>query len=524
LAASSGTYGETTGNYAVSIQVVDTIAPTVTTFSPADEATAVAIGANIVLTFNEAVQRGSGNIVLKTAAGAPVATYDATTSANLSILGNTLTLNPTADLGYSTGYMVEFVTGTIKDIAGNSYVGTTSYNFTTGAAPDTTAPTVTAFSPADEASAVAVGANIVLTFSETVQRGSGNIVLKTAEGAVVATYNAGTSGNLIIAGKSLTINPSNDLNYSTGYRVEFAAGTIKDIAGNSYAGASNYNFTTTGIVFNGTSRNDSLYGLAGDDTLNGVGGNDTLSGGAGNDSLTGGTGVDTFLVGEGTDAITDLGNGADILMVSAGATANATVYAAWTASTTTSNSGIANLSTYGTAVNLEAVTKGTSGYNLTNMGTATMLTGSALADTLTGGVGNDTLTGGAGNDTLNGGLGRDTLVGGAGADLLYGGIDTVKDVFKFNAISDSTTSARDKIYNFVSGTDSLDFSGIDANSKMAGDQAFAFGTSAKNYAIWSTFSGSDLIISADTDGIASTIEFQVQLVGVTPVAMADFVL
>jgi len=122
---------------------------------------------------------------------------------------------------------------------------------------------------------------------------------------------------------------------------------------------------------------------------------------------------------------------------------------------------------------------------------------------------------------------QDVLIGGNGADLLYGGSDTVKDIFKFNAASDSTTLARDKIYNFLSGTDKFDFSGIDANSKVAGDQAFAntsIGTKAANYSIWANASGSDLIISADTDGIASTIEFQLQLMGVTKLAYADVVL
>ncbi|WP_350294927.1 Ig-like domain-containing protein, partial [Limnohabitans sp. Rim8] len=82
--------------------VQDTAAPTVTTFSPANEALGVAIGSNIVLSFNEAIAKGTGNIVLKTSAGLVVATYDAATSTNLSISGSTLTINPTADLGYST--------------------------------------------------------------------------------------------------------------------------------------------------------------------------------------------------------------------------------------------------------------------------------------------------------------------------------------------------------------------------------------------------------------------------------------
>jgi len=253
-------------------------------------------------------------------------------------------------------------------------------------------------------------------------------------------------------------------------------------------------------------------------TLVGNGAANTLNGGAGEDALTGGLGADTFVVGAGTDTITDLGNGADILSVAAGAAANAAVYAAWTATAATTNNGTANISTNGLTLSLAAVTTGTVGYNLTNTGAATTMTGSALADTLSGGIG---------NDTLYGGLGLDMLIGGTGADILYGGIDTVKDIFKFNVVSDSTTLARDKIYNFLSGTDKFDFSGIDANSKVAGDQAFkntSIGNAAKNYSIWANVSGTDLIISADTNGIASTIEFQLQIMGVTKLAFADVVL
>jgi hypothetical protein len=50
--------GSTTGDLAP---------PVVTTYSPADNATNVAANANLVLTFNEAVQKGAGNIVIKQA-------------------------------------------------------------------------------------------------------------------------------------------------------------------------------------------------------------------------------------------------------------------------------------------------------------------------------------------------------------------------------------------------------------------------------------------------------------------------
>ena len=157
--------------------------------------------------------------------------------------------------------------------------------------------------------------------------------------------------------------------------------------------------------------------------ISGSDGNDTLEGGTGNDTLTGGIGLDTFNVTSGSDTITDLGRGgADVLRVSAGATADATVTAAWTATAASVNRGIGNLKTAGFAVNLAAVTAGTNGFNVTNTSsTGTTLTGSGLNDTLTGNSGVDNLNGGAGADILNGGAGNDILTGGSGADTMDGG-------------------------------------------------------------------------------------------------------
>ena len=115
--------------------LADTVPPIVSIFYPSNGGTGVAISANIILTFSEAIQRGTGNILLKTISDTVVATYDAATSSNLSISGNTLTIDPTSGLSYSTGYKVEFASGTIKDLAGNSYAGITTYNFTTLAQP-----------------------------------------------------------------------------------------------------------------------------------------------------------------------------------------------------------------------------------------------------------------------------------------------------------------------------------------------------------------------------------------------------
>ncbi len=158
-------------------------------------------------------------------------------------------------------------------------------------------------------------------------------------------------------------------------------------------------------------------------SLVGNAGGNSLTGGSGNDTLRGNLGTDTFTIASGTDTVADLGNGgADVLTVAAGATLNATVTAAWTASLTTVNRGTATLTTSGLAVNLAAVTvAGSNGFDVINTGIATTLTGSAHGDTLTGGSGNDTLTGGAGNDSVIGHAGNDVLTGGAGADTLEGG-------------------------------------------------------------------------------------------------------
>ncbi len=164
-------------------------------------------------------------------------------------------------------------------------------------APDTqidlTVPNVLSFSPADEDLNVSVARNIVITFSEAIQRGSGTIVLKTMAGVTVVSYDAATSANLSISGSTLTVNPSADLLPGTAYKLEFAAGSIKDLAGNSYAGTTSYNFQTQSDFIDGTDSADTILGGDGGDVIGGRAGNDTLTGGLGNDSIDGGTGLDT---------------------------------------------------------------------------------------------------------------------------------------------------------------------------------------------------------------------------------------
>ena len=87
-----------------------------------------------------------------------------------------------------------------------------------------------------------------------------------------------------------------------------------------------------------------------------------------------------------------------------------------------------------------------------------------------GGSGADRIIGNEVANTIRGNAGNDTIDGGGGADILYGGAGA--DVFLYDQLSDSTSGARDQLLDFTSGSDRIDFSAIDANANVAGDQAF----------------------------------------------------
>lgn len=97
-----------------------------------------------------------------------------------------------------------------------------------------------------------------------------------------------------------------------------------------------------------------------------------------------------------------------------------------------------------------------------------------------GDAGNDTLSGGASADLIYGGVGNDRITGRGGRDDLWGddtatlAVNAGKDTFDFNAISESGTTAskRDIIRDFNNGDDRIDLSTIDANTTIAGNQAF----------------------------------------------------
>jgi hypothetical protein len=105
----------------------------------------------------------------------------------------------------------------------------------------TEAPTPLLFQPIDGAKSVAVTSNLNIFFDEPIQRGTGAITLKTADGKVVETFAA---ANATVSGSTLTLNPAADLSIFTKYVVELGAGAVRDLAGNGNANDSRYDFQT----------------------------------------------------------------------------------------------------------------------------------------------------------------------------------------------------------------------------------------------------------------------------------------
>lgn len=110
----------------------DTVAPTLSSKNPLASATNVGVGSNLTFTFSEAVQAGTGNILIKKA-DVPDRSLSVTDSNQVIFSGNTMLINPTADLAASTAYSVEMGPGVVKDLSDNAYAGLSGYSFTTGA-------------------------------------------------------------------------------------------------------------------------------------------------------------------------------------------------------------------------------------------------------------------------------------------------------------------------------------------------------------------------------------------------------
>jgi methionine-rich copper-binding protein CopC len=207
----------------------DALQPAVSSHSPASSATGVAVSTAPSATFNEAVQSSTITFSLASSAGTSMPgtlSYNSTT--------NTETFTPSAPLVGGTTYTAT-VSGA-KDTAGDPMSGSTSWTFTTIAA----GPTVTAETPAANASAVPTNTTLTATFSGAMSASTitvGNFVLKSSAGTTVTAtvaYNTSTF--------TASLTPSARLANSTTYTATING--VTDSAGHPLGSAFSWSFTT----------------------------------------------------------------------------------------------------------------------------------------------------------------------------------------------------------------------------------------------------------------------------------------
>lgn len=343
-----------------------------------------------------------------------------------------------------------------------------------------------------------------LTFLGVAVHGTGNALNNTIRGSNVANVldgGAGADHLLGMAGNDIYIvdNAGDRVSETTNFGIDTVQSSVSfklgaNVENLTLTGPSAINGTGNGLsnTLIGNDAVNNLHGQTGNDTLIGNGGDDVLNGGGGADSLSGGSGDDIYYVDNAGDVVTEnVGEGLDT--VKAGVD--------WTL-----------------GANQEEL-------NLTGSA-STDATGNGLANVIRGNGGFNQLDGAAGADTIFGNSGEDILIGGAGRDTLVGGAGNDSFLFRDGDFGGATTGTADRITDFAEG-DRIDLSLADADSSLAGDQAFAFigagaftGTAGE---LRYEQIGDSTFVQGDVDG-DGTADFMIRLDGLHTLEAGDFLI
>jgi choice-of-anchor C domain-containing protein len=208
------------------IVVVDTVAPTVASFSSTTAAGAYKAGGtiNVRATMAEAVQAGASFVAtLNTGA-----TVTLTAASAGTVLSGTYTV--AAGQNAANLAVTSFTAGSVLDVAGNPMTATAlpATNLPAGIVVDTVAPTVASFGSTTAAGVYKAGGviNIRATMAEAVQAGA-SFVATLNTGATV-TLTAASAGT-VLSGTYTIAAGQNAANLAV---TSFTAGSVLDVAGN----------------------------------------------------------------------------------------------------------------------------------------------------------------------------------------------------------------------------------------------------------------------------------------------------
>ncbi|MBW4055606.1 MAG: DUF3494 domain-containing protein [Proteobacteria bacterium] len=217
--------------------IPDTVAPTVSFTAPANGQTAVPYDRKVSVAFSEAMDVSTITTTTFTVTGPGLTPVPGTVSGT----GSTATFTPTATFSNNTLYTATITIGA-KDLAGNALAANYVWSFTTGAAADTTPPTVSFTAPINNQTAVPTNRILHAAFSEAMDP----LTITATNFTVTGPGATPVSGTVAPFGTSATFTPTSALANNTLYTATIKTG-VKDLAGNAMA--SNYVFTfTTGAV------------------------------------------------------------------------------------------------------------------------------------------------------------------------------------------------------------------------------------------------------------------------------------
>jgi len=217
------------------------VAPTVTAQSPTPNATGVAINTTVTATFSTAMNAATittASFSLRAAGAA--ANVPATVT--LDATGTIATLTPTTPLAAGTVFTAT-VAGTVTNAAGTALGANVVWSFTTApAAPVNAPPTVTAQTPAPNATGVATNTNVTATFSTAMNAATITTATFSLRAAGAAA-NVPATVTLDATGTIATLTPTTPLAAGTVFTAT-VAGTVTNAASTALGANVVWSFTT----------------------------------------------------------------------------------------------------------------------------------------------------------------------------------------------------------------------------------------------------------------------------------------
>ena len=218
------------------------VPPVPITFSPGIGVTNQDPTTNIVITFNQQVSKGTGNITLRSgSAGGTAFSTIGVSSSSVSISGGAVTIDPPENIPASTNTFVVVDAGAFTGITSSS----------TNAIIDTYSFTIADFefssiNPGAGATSVEPDTNITLTFTGVPVRGTGTIQLKSGNattGSVIESFDAASSDRISVAGFNWILDPTSNLGFSTSIHTIIPSTAIVGYVGLNTTGADSHSFT-----------------------------------------------------------------------------------------------------------------------------------------------------------------------------------------------------------------------------------------------------------------------------------------